>query len=213
MQLDTGFMPEINAPGFYERNFPLPRKAFRDARWKLVARESGMKVGQVADFQADMEIDVFFSDQQQFNSSLKVAPYMAKGEDVIFIPGFDEGRKSSFRGAKEVSPCPVPVVASSGTGSLENIQSDMKIMVEKGNNKCREPLNVETVSMGKTLQTEAVFTPNGKSISNESRPNSNQIPSEENINSEILLPKSISSVELFDIQIREINEALIKLGK
>ena len=123
MQLDTGFMPEINAPGFYERNFPLPRKAFRDARWKLVARESGMKVGQVADFQADMEIDVFFSDQQQFNSSLKVAPYMAKGEDVIFIPGFNEGRKSSFRGAKEVSPCPVSVVASSGTGSLENIQS------------------------------------------------------------------------------------------
>lgn len=36
---------------------------------------------------------------------------------------------------------------------------------------------------------------------------------EENINSEILLPKSISSTELFDIQIREINKALIKFGK
>jgi len=67
--------------------------------------------------------------------------------------------------------------------------------------------------MGKTLQTEAVFTPYRKSISNESGPNLNQIPSEENINSEILLPKSISSAELFDIQIREINEALIKFEK
>ena len=121
MQLDTGFMLEISAPGFYERNFPLPRKAFHDARWKPAARESGMEVGQVADFQADMETDVSFSDQQQFNSSLKAAPYSAKGEDVIFVPGFDEGRKSSFRGAKEVSPCPVPVVASLGAGSSENI--------------------------------------------------------------------------------------------
>ena len=68
------------------------------------------------------------------------------------------------------------------------------------------------MSIGKTLQTEAVFTPNGKSVSNESRPNSNQILGEENINSEILLPKSTSSAELFDIQIREINMALIKFG-
>ena len=213
MQLDTGFKLEIGAPGFYERNFPLPRKAFHDARWKLAARESGMEVGQVADFQADMETDVSFSDRQQFSSSLKAAPYLAKGEDVIFVPGFNEGRKSSFRGAKEVIPCPVPVVASSGAGSSENIQLDMKVMVEEGSNKCGEPLNSETMSMGKTLQTEAIFTPNGKSVSNESGPNSNQIPSEENINSEILLPKSILSVELFDIQIREINEALIKFGK
>ena len=88
-----------------------------------------------------------------------------------------------------------------------------KIMVEKGNNKCREPLNVETVSMGKTLQTEAVFTPNGKTVSSESGPNLNQMPGEENINSEILLPKSTLSTKLFDIQIREINEALIKFGK
>uniref|UniRef100_A0A7N2LFY6 Phorbol-ester/DAG-type domain-containing protein n=1 Tax=Quercus lobata TaxID=97700 RepID=A0A7N2LFY6_QUELO len=169
-KLETGFMPEISAPGFYERNFPLPWKAFRDARWKPVARES--------------------------------APYSAKGEDVIFVPSFDEGRKSSFRGAKEVSPCPVPVVASPRASSLEKIQSDMKVMVEEGSNKCREPLNAETVSIGKTLQTEAVFTPNRTSVSNE-----------ENINSEILLPKSISFAELFVIQIREINEALIKFGK
>ena len=50
MQLDMGFMLEISAPGFYERNFPLPRKAFCDARWKPAARESGMEVNQVANF-------------------------------------------------------------------------------------------------------------------------------------------------------------------
>nr|POE96696.1 hypothetical protein CFP56_32696 [Quercus suber] len=167
MQLDTGFMPEMSAHGFYERDFPLPRKAFRDARWKPAARESG----------------------------------------------FDKGRKSSFRGANEVSPCPASMVASPGAGSLENIQSNMKVTVEEGSNKCREPLNDKTVIMGKTLQTEAVFNPYGMSVLNELGLNPDQIPGEENINSEILLPKSITSVELFDIQIKEINEALIKFGK
>ena len=152
-------------------------------------------------------------DQQQFSSSLKAAPYSAKGKDVIFILRFYEGRKSSFRRAKEIGPCPALVVDSSGTGSSENIQSDMEVTVEEGSNECRDPLNAETVCMWKTLQTKVAFTPNGKSVSNESRPNSNQIPGEENINSEILLPKSISSTELFDIQIREIDEALIKFGK
>nr|POE80268.1 hypothetical protein CFP56_62817 [Quercus suber] len=149
-------MPEISAPGFYERNFPLPRKAFHDARWKQATRELGMEIGQIAFFQVAMETDVFFSDQQQFSSSLKAAPYSAKGEDVIFVY-----RKSSFGGAKEVNPCPALVVASPGAGSPENIQSDMKVMVEEGSNKCKEPLNAETVSMGKMLQIEAVFTPNG----------------------------------------------------
>ena len=121
MQLDTSFMPKISALGIYGRKFPLPRKAFRDAKWKPATRESGMEVGQIADFQADMETDGFFGDQQQFSSSLKAAPYSAKGEDVIFVPSFDEGRKSSFRGAKEVSPCPVPVVASPRASSLEKI--------------------------------------------------------------------------------------------
>nr|POE95362.1 hypothetical protein CFP56_42864 [Quercus suber] len=166
-------MPEISAPGFYKRNFPLPRKAFRDARWKSAARESGMEVGQIAVFLANMETDVFFSDQQQFISSLKAAPYSAKGEDVIFVLGFDKGRKSNFRGAKEVSPCPAPVVASPRASSSENIQLDMKVTVEEGSNKYRKPLNAETVSLGKTLQAEVVFTPNETSISNESRPNSN----------------------------------------
>ena len=57
MQLDTSFMPEMFAPGFYERNFPPPRKAFHDARLKLAARELGIEVNQVADFQANMEIE------------------------------------------------------------------------------------------------------------------------------------------------------------
>ena len=92
---------------------------------------------------------------------------------IKLCPGFDEGRKSSFRGAKEVSPCVVLVVASPGASSPKKIQSDMKVTVEEGSNKCIEPLNAETVSMGKTLQTEAVFTPNRMLVSNESRPNSN----------------------------------------
>ena len=73
----------------------------------------------------------------------------------------------------QISPCPVLVVASPGASSPEKIQSNMKVTVEEGSNKCREPLNAETVSIGKTLQTEAVFTPNRTSVSNESRPNSN----------------------------------------
>ena len=152
-------------------------------------------------------------DQQQFSSSLKAAPYSAKGKNVIFVPGFYEGIKSSFGGAKEVSPCLALVVESSGMGSSENIQSDMEVSVKEGSNKCMEPLNAENICMEKTLQTEAALIPNGKSISNKSYPNSNQIPRENNINSEILLPKSVSSIELFDIQIKEIDEAIFKFGK
>ena len=44
MQLDTIFTPKIIVPGFYERNFPLTRKASCDARWKSAARELGMEV-------------------------------------------------------------------------------------------------------------------------------------------------------------------------
>ena len=44
MQLDTVFTPKIIVPGFYERNFPLTRKASCDARWKSAAREPGMEV-------------------------------------------------------------------------------------------------------------------------------------------------------------------------
>ena len=57
MQLDTSFIPKMFVPGFYKRNFPLPWKAFRDARWKPTARELGIEVDQVADFQANMEIE------------------------------------------------------------------------------------------------------------------------------------------------------------
>ncbi|KAK7824158.1 hypothetical protein CFP56_034682 [Quercus suber] len=121
----------------------------------------------------------------QFSSSLKAAPFSAKGEDVIFVLGFDEGRKSNFRGAKEVSSCPALVWANPRAGSLENIQLDMKVTVEEGSNKCREPLNAETVSMGKTkFERDRYYFPN------QSR-----------------------AAELFDIQIKEINEALIKFGK
>ena len=48
------FTPEPIVPRFYERNFPLTWKAFRDARWKLATREPSMEVGQVAEFQANI---------------------------------------------------------------------------------------------------------------------------------------------------------------
>nr|POE70874.1 hypothetical protein CFP56_79348 [Quercus suber] len=67
--------------------------------------------------------------------------------------------------------------------------------------------------MGKMLQTGAIFSPYGTSVANESGLNPDQISGEQNINLEISLPKSITSAELFDIQIKEVNEALIKFGK
>ena len=153
------------------------------------------------------------SDHQQFNSSLKVVPYSAKGKNVIFVPSFYEGRKSNFQVLKEVSPCPAPVGENSRMRSSENLQSDMEVSLEEGRNKCRESLNAETVGLEKTLQTNAAFISNGKSILNESCLNSNQIIGENNINSKILLPKTVKSAELFDIQIKEIDEALYKFGK
>ena len=152
-------------------------------------------------------------DQQQFSSSLKAVPYSVRGKNVIFVPGFYEGRKSSFRVSKEVSPCPAPMGENSGTESLENLQFDMEVSVEERSNKCRESLNAETVGLVNTLQMDAALISNEKSISNESCPYSNQIIGENNINSEILFPKSVSFAELFEIQIKEIDEALFKFGK
>ena len=152
-------------------------------------------------------------DQQQFSSSLKAAPYSAKGKNVIFVPGFYEGRNSSFRVSKEVNPCLAPVGENSGAESSKNSKSDREVTLEERRNKFRESINVETVGLEDALQTDTAFISNGKSISHESCPYSNQIYGENNINSEILFPKSISSAELFEIQIKEIDEALFKFGK
>ena len=70
------------------------------------------------------------SDHQQFNSSLKVVPYSAKGKNVIFVPSFYEGRKSNFQVLKEVSPCPAPVGENSRMRSSENLQSDMEVSLK-----------------------------------------------------------------------------------
>ena len=67
--------------------------------------------------------------------------------------------------------------------------------------------------MEDTLLTDSALMSNGKSVSNVSCPYSNQISEENNINTEILFPKTVSSAELFEIQIKEIDEALFKFGK
>ena len=152
-------------------------------------------------------------DQQQFSSSLKAAPYSVKGKNVIFVPGFYEGRKSSFRVSKEVNPCPAPVGENSGAESSENSESNMEVTLEERRNKFRESINAETVGLENTLQTDAAFISNRKSISHESCPYLNQITGENNINSEILFPKTVSKAELVEIQIKEIDEALVKFGK
>ncbi|KAF3960341.1 hypothetical protein CMV_014936 [Castanea mollissima] len=89
----------------------------------------------------------------------------------------------------------------------------MELTVEEENNKWEEHLNAETVGVENTLQTDAAVIPNGNSISNDSFPNLNSNLMEKNINSGVFLPKTVSSAELFDIQIREIDEALFKFGQ
>ena len=152
-------------------------------------------------------------DQQQYSSSLKAAPYSAKGKNVIFVPGFYEGRTTSVRVSKEVNPSPALVGENSGAESSENSQSDREVTLEGRRNKFKETINVETVGLEDTLQTDSALMLNGKSVSNVSCPYSNQISGENNINSEILFPKPVSSAELFEIQIKEIDEALFKFGK
>lgn len=107
----------------------------------------------------------------------------------------------------------MPVVDNLGMGSLENVQSDMELIVEEESNKWEEHLNAETVGVENTLQTDATVIPNKKSISNDPYPNLNPNLMKKNINYEILLPKTISFVELLGIQIREIDEALYKFGQ
>lgn len=107
----------------------------------------------------------------------------------------------------------MPVVDNLGMGSLENVQSDMELIVEEESNKWEEHLNAEIVGVENTLQTDATVIPNKKSISNDPYPNLNPNLMKKNINYEILLPKTVSFVELLGIQIREIDEALYKFGQ
>ena len=99
-----------------------------------------------------------------------------------------------------------------GIGSLENVQSDMELTVEKDSNKLEEHLNAKVVGVENTLQTDVGVIPNMDFISNVSYSNLNLNIVDE-INSEILIPKPVSSAELFNIQIREIDEALTKFGQ
>ena len=115
--------------------------------------------------------------------------------------------------SKEVSPCPTSVGENLGAESSKNSQSDREVTLEEGRNKFRESINVEIVGLEDALQTDTAFISNGKSISHESCPYSNQISRKNNINSKSLFPKLVSSAELFEIQIKEIDKALFKFGK
>ena len=98
------------------------------------------------------------------------------------------------------------------TGSPKNVQSDMELIVEKESNKLEEHLNAEIVGVENTLQTDVGVIPNMDFISNISYSNLNLNIMDE-INSEILIPKPVSFAKLFNIQIREIDKALIKFGQ
>ena len=103
----------------------------------------------------------------------KAAPYSAKGKNVIFVPGFYEGRTASVRVLKEVNHSPVPVGESSGAESSENSQSEREVTLEGRRNKFKETINVETEGLEDTLQMVSVLRSNGKSVSNVSCPYSN----------------------------------------
>ena len=75
--------------------------------------------------------------------------------------------------SKEVNPSPALVGENSGAESSENSQSDREVTLEGRRNKFKETINVETVGLEDTLQTDSALMLNGKSVSNVSCPYSN----------------------------------------
>lgn len=55
-------------------------------------------------------------EQQQFDSSLKVAPYTSIGKDIIYVPGYYERSKTRVQSTAQVSNS-TPGVAEGQTGS------------------------------------------------------------------------------------------------
>ena len=80
-----------------------------------------------------------------------------------------------------------------------------------GINEC-EPLNNKNMGMEKALHSNLETQLNSYTISTISPPINAPIFKEVNIGAETLTPNSVTTAKLFDIQIREIDEALMKYG-
>lgn len=80
-----------------------------------------------------------------------------------------------------------------------------------GINEC-EPLNNKNVGMEEVLHSNLETQLNSDTISTISPPINAPIFKEVNIGAETLTPNSVTTTKLFDIQIREIDEALMKYG-
>ena len=80
-----------------------------------------------------------------------------------------------------------------------------------GINEC-EPLNNKNVGMEEALHSNLETQLNSDTISTISPPINAPIFEEVNIGAEILTPNLVTTAKLFDIQIREIDEALMKYG-
>ena len=80
-----------------------------------------------------------------------------------------------------------------------------------GINEC-EPLNDKNMGMEKALHSNLETQLNSYTISTISPPINAPIFEEVNIGAETLTPNSVTTAKLFDIQIREIDEALMKYG-
>ena len=88
------------------------------------------------------------SEQQQFDSTLKAAPYTSSGKDVIYVPRYHERRKSRVHAPIQVND-PQPSAAKGQTvngGLVEVPQSSMAMDTSSDESiDCmqREEFNVE----------------------------------------------------------------------
>ena len=138
------------------------------------------------------------------------------GKSVIYVPGFYEGRKSSTHKSQEARAQAEPVVAALVSGPSEVIQSDMETETgEEGGEGIKgcDLASSDTHKLENTLPQDIDSFPSRDSISNGSTPNLSPINLMVLSTAETSFPTLVRSVELFEIQIREIDEDMIKYGQ
>ena len=169
-----------------------------------------------SDKNCDMWLDskgTLLPEQQQFNYNMRAAPYTSVGKSVIYVPGFYEGRKSSTHKSQVARAQPELVVAAPTNGPSEVIQSDMETKTSEDGGEGIKVSDLATVEINKlenTLPQDIDSFPNRDSILNGSTPNLSPINSVVHSKAETSFPTSVTSAELFEIQIREIDEDMNK---
>ena len=152
-------------------------------------------------------------DSQQFNSSLKVAPYSAGGKNVIYVLGFYERRQPYAN----LEPCdsthnpilvketqPVTVTEIGVEGNKGGEVADMVMEASDEGNK-GDKLS--------ELILDLELFPIKDSISNGLLPIKALIILEKEVNEEPLNSKAVDSAKLFEIEINEIDEILNNSGQ